>query len=311
MKRPLIDPDIAYLLGMVVARGTFVSGRGARDLIIALDFRNLEAQGVTTTVNVHDAITLAVAKVRDRLEEVLGESVACPSTTRSVRIKVRFRRPTIAWRVLRHLTGNRQSYKEFLVPPSLYSSDTSAQEEFIRGVADACGFIRPSNHYFGQHRVYFQVPNQNWLVPVQLCRLLQEKLRVPVQTIQWGHPNTREPRKVQVSTNYTGWAREHQIKIFAHDYLRAGFGFGYKQEILQELAAENAACGGLPTKLCNPLQKKRYRAKPPHPCEAAKILPPKLRGRHFNSFWEICRCLGCKQGVADPQGKLFPGGGQP
>lgn len=37
-------------------------------------------------------------------------------------------------------------------------------------------------------------------------------------------------------------------------------------------------------------------AKAPHPQEQHKRLPNVLRGKHFESYWEICLALGCRQG---------------
>ena len=40
-------------------------------------------------------------------------------------------------------------------------------------------------------------------------------LQVPVQNINYGHPNLRDPKN---KIGNRAWAKEHQMKIFAEDY---------------------------------------------------------------------------------------------
>lgn len=40
------------------------------------------------------------------------------------------------------------------------------------------------------HRVYFEIP-QNWELVTDFCNLLKS-VDIPVQNIDWGHPNMRD-----------------------------------------------------------------------------------------------------------------------
>jgi len=70
----------------------------------------------------------------------------------------------------------------------------------------------------------------------------------------------------------------------------------HKNEILKELAEENRK--NFPerkTKKCNPLTKKPKDRKT-HPEESSDKLPPELKGKHCDTYWQVCLELGCKQG---------------
>jgi len=297
-----IDPDLAYLYGLIFARGSFIESRETRTLLIELEFTNLEAEGITKKVNVREALTLGVYSITNRISDIIGEEVQVHATNHSVIIKINFPRRSMVWRAMREFTNNRDSFRAFELPDFFFEFEPIIHQEFIRGIADGCGFIRPSNRdQAGYHRVYIQITNRNWKLPVQLCKLIQGTMNVPVQVIQWGHPNTREPNRIDVDENHSTWAREHQIKIFAEDFQRIGFCFEYKQDILNELAEENIQNGHNQQRLCNPLRKKPRSPKPNHPCENSSLLPEEIKGRHFNSYFEICLALGCSQGKPSPQ----------
>ena len=137
--------------------------------------------------------------------------------------------------------------------------------------------------------------------------MLQQDLNVPVQNLQWGHPNVREPNVTK--SKGTSWAKEHQLKIFAEAFGRIGFYVPYKQRILEEFIIEDAKLGGTIPPKCNPNPKVREirKIKPKHPGEKDKHLPHGLRGKHFNAYWQICLAMGCQQcvQVVDPQQSLL------
>jgi len=128
---------------------------------------------------------------------------------------------------------------------------------------------------------------------VQLCHLLQERLNVPVSNIAWGHPNIRDPK---AKGGKEAWGREHQIRIYAHEFLRIGFSVDYKNKTLKELAKENIRrFPNMRANFCNPLKKKIRTKSISHKGEKVKDLPKEIRGKHFNAYWEICAELGCKK----------------
>lgn len=128
-------------------------------------------------------------------------------------------------------------------------------------------------------------------------------LSVPVQLIQWGHPNTREPYKRKKGT---AWAREHQLKIFAESFEPIGFYIEYKQRILEEFIEDDRMRFPGDVHFCNPNPDiRKYKKKPKHPEEKSSRLPLQVR-KHFNCYWQICTNLGCTQRKDVPRGNSLP-----
>jgi hypothetical protein len=287
-----LDPDVAYLLGLITARGSLLENPDRR-LIIEFPYSNLIVEGVKIKYDQDTQLKLGTSMIRDRLTELLETDVQVISTKGLVTILVRFFRNSIAWRNIKLYTQGKTSHSDFEIPPQIMEAPPDIQKEFVRGIADVAGYIRQSNNYFGKkRRVYIEIPNPNWILPVQLCHLLQVKLSVPVQLIQWGHPNTREPHKREKGTS---WAREHQLKIFAESFEPIGFYIEYKQKILKEFIEDDRKRFPGDLHFCNPNPKiRKYKEKPRHPEEKSRRLPPEVR-KHFDCYWQICTSLGCTQ----------------
>jgi len=298
-----LDPDVAYLLGMITARGKFIENRGNRTLIIDFPYKNLIAIGIKSKFDQETHLSISINVIRDRIYELIETDTKINKIDGSIQIVMRFLRNSMVWRNLRFLMQYRNTYEDFIIPEQIIQSDIELQKEYIRGIADVSGYIRHSNNYMGQkRRVYLEISNRNWFLPVQLCDLLQQKLDVPVQLIQWGHPNTREPNLNKPGTT---WAREHQIKIFAEAFEKIGFYVNYKNQILKEFIAEDLKLSGTIHK-CNPNPEiRRFKAKPPHVEENSNRLPDLLKGNHFDSYWQICTELGCTQRIDTGQYELL------
>lgn len=302
-----LDPDVAYFLGLIAIRGTLYEKDSEKRIVIEFPFKSLIAQGINKTFDQKQHIDIAVNHIRERLEELLEGHIQIKRSTSDVTFSVQFLRNSMTWRNIRYLFGDKTSYTQFEIPKSIYDSpDETIKLEFMRGVADAGGFVRKSNYHPNKkRRVYIEVTNSNWLLPIQLCALLQQHLDVPVQNLQWGHPNVRQPNVFKG----TAWAKEHQIKIFAESFAKIGFHVAYKQEILEEFIEADQQIDATLYPKCNPNPKiRKIRAKPKHPGENSNILPdPALRGRHFDAYWQICLALGCHQCVQvdDPQQSLL------
>lgn len=104
---------------------------------------------------------------------------------------------------------------------------------------------------------------------------------LPIQLITWGHPNMGRT------------FREHQINIFAVPFGEIGFSMPHKQAILQEFIDYDQK--NYPTKNYNPcVGRKKIRTKKPKDSrEDDERLDERLRGQHFNAYWQICKKLGC------------------
>lgn len=186
------------------------------------------------------------------------------------------------------LTEARKAHPLIPVPAQVLAPDVPREiaREFVRGYADVSGNIRVANRYVdGRYRVRLDVLNSpaDWSLPVRLCQLLQERLDVPLQLITWGHPNLGRE------------FREHQLNVFATDFLRVGFGIPFKQEVLEHLAKMDQQSGVRCQQDPCPGERRRRGRKPRSGEEQSMQLPPAIRGKHFNAYWQICRRVGCKR----------------
>ncbi|MBM3302908.1 MAG: hypothetical protein FJY85_23545, partial [Deltaproteobacteria bacterium] len=282
-----MDADVAYLAGLVIARGNIMETAGTRQLTITFPFSSLRAQGIQSTFDQETYIRLGLSDIRERLLNLLDTDVSIVRRETGVDFVIRFLRNSLGWRDIMLLTGGATSYAAFHVP-SVFFDSTLPQEwkrEFVRGYADVAGNIRHSNRYVdGRHRVRLDALNYptNWEIPVELCRLLQEHLEVPVQLITWGHPNMGRE------------FREHQINIFAKAFLRVGFTFEHKQRILEEFAGwDEDNTKAIDDDYC-PGSRRLTTHKPGDPAEnEADKLDQRLAGHHFDAYWQICKRLGC------------------
>ncbi len=294
-----IDGDVAYILGMIIVRGEFQKSSSSETLLIDFPYQLMNINGLpdgNLRFNQEKEIKLSLNKVRNKLEELLGTTVDLIEGSNVILLKANFSHATIGLRDLKLLTGNKTDYREFKVPDIIFSAPIDIQKEFIRGVADAASSPSYSDRdQAGIQRIVIQFSNQNWFLPIQICKLLQQHLDVNVQHILWGHPNVRCPNGVG-----TNWAKEHRMRIYAEEFIKIGFNFEYKQKILEELANYNInKNSGRRRKKCNPAAKHIRNMKPPHPDENSDRLPIELRGKHFDGAFQICLALGCDQGIKE------------
>jgi len=292
-----IDPDVAYFLGLVTARGELSDTGGVKRISIEFPFRNLEVEGIKKKIDQRDQILLSLDKAISRVNELTDINIRKNVEEHSVYLVLESLRSTLFWRNVSLLMKGKTTYYEFEVPDQIFDSDEQIKKEFLRGFADVAGSARFSNrNKWGKCRVYLDVLNstQNWKLPVQICHLLQDHLKIPVDTIAWGHPNIRDPNLKEYNAGRKdAWAREHQIKIFADDFEKVGFYMSHKQEILEELANYNREKDFGKAKFCNPPKRLSGKRKPKHPSENSDKLPTEIKGKHYDSYWQICAHLDC------------------
>jgi hypothetical protein len=298
-----MDPDVAYLLGLLLARGEFNVERDTRRLLVTFPYRQAKVPGASGLgPDRETAIRLGLDDIRNRVQELLETTVEIDRHEHEVTLRAVFTRNTIGWRDLRYLTGQKRHYTEFELPELVMSLDRETQVELMRGFADASSDPNPSDaDQSGRHRVVLQVQFGNWKLPVQICLLLQVGLGIPVSHVLWGHPNMR------ATSGGAGWAKETRIRIYAEDFAPVGFYFRYKQEVYTQLLRQNQKAGASAHALCNPKAKKvpARGKKRRHPDEKDDRLPAEMCGRHFNAYFQICKRLGCVQGRKPPQLEMF------
>lgn len=298
-----IDTDVAYLVGMITARGTFHQDGDVRRLVIQFPYRHeamTPVPGSEINVKREIALRLSLDSIRNRITELLEVDLRVQRKKHEISLSAIFPKETIGWRDLRFITGGKSSYVDFEVPEIMFDAGLDIQKEFLRGIADTS--CEPSYADRGQgerQRIVIQVQFGNWILPVQLCKLLQENINIPVSNVLWGHPNLRAPKGGK------SWAKETRIRIFAEAFEPIGFYFDYKQQIFEEMVRFNRERGYARPRECNPKTKKLRGRKPRHEDECSERLPDELRGKHFNGYYKICKALGCRQGKKGPQRELF------
>lgn len=308
-----MDNDVAYLLGMIFVRGTFQIDGDVRRLLIHFPYHLMEVRGLpgsTLKFEQETQIRLSLEDVRRRINELLEVNVDIERARNEVTLKATFTKNTMSWRNLRLLCNNKSNNSEFTVPDVMFNMPEDIQKEFIRGITDAAASPSYSDRdQIGMQRIVIQFQNPNWILPIQVCKLLQENLKVNVQHILWGHPNIRTPGKDEGKISGKSgetWAKEHRLRIYSDDFESIGFNFKYKQKILEEMVNYNLKDKNRNSKPCNPKTKKlRGDRKPKHHDERSKRLPACLRGNHFDAYFQVCQALGCLQGKPGPQLDIF------
>ncbi len=282
-----LDGDVAYLMGMVIGRGVITEKEGRWTVTVEFPFINPELEGYDQFAGF---VTSILTRTLPRVKSLLGEAVDISVVPeRKVQFTINLPSTHLVVRNFKQLLGEHFDYSEFTVPTVIEDASEEIAREFVRGFADVAGNIRRANRdQSGFHRVFLDVLSSNWTLPVQMCNLLQVKLKVPVHHILWGHPNLRDPRAKEP----TPARREHQIRIYAHDFLKIGFYIDHKQAVLETLAKENQTQEGEKrSSFCHGYR--RFRRKASHPAENDERLPEFLRGKHFDAYWQICAECGC------------------
>lgn len=197
---------------------------------------------------------------------------------------------------------NKYSFDSFVIPSSIYTSTTEHKKEFVNGLLDAAGFFNsggwyPRNgvHSNARMRAYFQIV-RNWDMPVLICNFLREHFALPIQTIDWGHPNIRDgAMKDYFESNTSSWSREHQVKFLPEYYLDIfHLRLEHKQKMFEELANHNKKAEFDSDENCSaPTKISTKQLKVYHAEEQSQKIPICTRS-HCDAFWQVCANMGCK-----------------
>jgi hypothetical protein len=203
------------------------------------------------------------------------------------------------WKFLTNLMGKDFHFHSGHIPKDVHSFDKSLQIEFINGVMDTSGFCnaggwlpRKGINSEIRQRVYFQIV-RNWGLTVEIDNFLRSEFNIPIQTIDWGHPNIRDANLVEaLAGKSSAYAREHQLKIYPEYLKDFKFRISSKQKMFKELLEHNIK-GGFHNKEDWFPPKKISTFKPHHPDELNPRMSLPVR-KHFDAFWQINYALGCK-----------------
>lgn len=310
------NPEFTYLLGMIVGKGTIIREKSNTEIRIEIPHKNLIIEGE----NAQRSVKASLTDIRDILDPLIDTRISVSSMESKTTLSFTKNNGNFLIREINRYLKNLASCKDFRIPKNVYDSALDIKKEFLRGICDVTAHVRSSNIFFKpyDHRVYIEIP-ANWFLVIDIANLLMD-LDIPVHTIDWGHPNIRDPKLEDYKKGRrNAWFREHQIKIFADEFEKVGFKIFHKMEALEKLGEINKKewDKSIREKISIPSsdeQRKKWRyrfghieinhhkyywerrqkkrTKPSHPMENDSKIPEIIRGKHFNSWREIAKALG-------------------
>lgn len=287
-----MNVEMAYLIGMILGNGEIQRNNSETRVTIDIPHKNLYTDDLK---DVQVYVKASTVDIRSIVEPLIGHNLLITQNKRStVMTFVKSNDEYITREILRFIGGGKY-HSTMRMDPELFSLTVDEKKALLRGVADVTGYIRKSNKAYGQkgaHRVYIEIPG-NWYMVIDIANMLKA-VDVPVQTIDFGHPNCRDGnlKKYNQGKPYF-WKKEHQVKIYANEFLPIGFNIQHKQEALEKYSEELL-------EYINPIKTHKFyweksvhkKMRPNHPHENDPILPDEIRGKHFESWTEIARLLG-------------------
>jgi hypothetical protein len=321
--------QLAYLAGLVVGRGRlFDSGR----VVIEFSHTNKSVSGIAhcpkcnsvatqknkiysckspqcshtgfePVQNTYDQVTETKESINKTiipfLKEGLDFEVSVMANLSITLLILDFNTSAKSWIELTDLLGTQFHFHFGHIPKKVLSYEKKLQIEFVNGLLDTSGFCnsggwlpRKGLNSEIRQRVYFQVV-RNWSLTVEIDNFLRSQFEIPIQTIDWGHPNIRDANLVDVQSGKTSaFAREHQLKVYPEYLKQFKFRISSKQKMFQELLEHNVY-GGFAGKEDWFPPKKIKAFKPYHPDEQNARMALSVR-KHFDAFWQINLALGCK-----------------
>lgn len=300
------EPQFCYLLGMLIGKGHIIrKNNNTTEFIIELPHKSLRINGKDASLYVK----ASVLDIKGMLDPFIGKTIHVESEEHKTQLSFVSDDSQMITIELLKLLGNMPSYKDMRIPSDVFQYPNYLKKEFLKGLADVTAHIRSSNMAYGEHsenRVYIEIPD-NWFLVVDIANLLKQ-IDIPVQDIDWAHPNFRDSNlsKYQQGNKYF-WKKEHQIKIYADQFLPVGFVIEHKEKRLEELAKENKTYWAQKNhrdQMTLEQAHHRYywetadscKSRPPHPMENDKSLPDVIRGKHFDSWKTLAKDLGYGKG---------------
>lgn len=287
-----MNNQMAYLVGMILGNGEVQRDIDSTTITIEIPHKNLkDDEGLEVSVYVKSSLI----DIRNVIEPLLGKSVKITQSKSATKVSFKKTNEDYTMREILRFIGCGVHHSSMTMNDELFNMSIDEKTELLRGVADVTGYIRKSNIAYGQegwHRVYIEIPG-NWQFVIDMANMLKT-LGIPVQTIDFGHPNFRDSNLKKYNERKTYyWKKEHQIKIWANEFLPIGFNIVHKQRALERYADE----------LLDYLDEHkthqfywekpiRVKKKPIHPMENDESLPEKIRGKHFDSWIQLAKELG-------------------
>lgn len=293
---------MAYLLGMVTGNGTIQRGATETTILIDIPHKKMETE-FQKDVGIY--VKASITDIRSILEPLLGTSLKFIQNPKVSVISFKKQNEDYLMREIMRYLKNATSSENVRISSEVFGFTTDERKQFIKGFADVTGYIRRSNYAFTEpnYRVYFEVPH-NWNLVIDFANLLKS-VDIPVQNIDWAHPNMRDGNLTKYRQGYPDfWKKEHQVKVWAVEYQPVGFAVIHKQEALDYFAGKQRffieehrkkKVSDVTHHYYWELSSKR-KQKPHHPGENDTFLPEEIRGKHYDSWVAIAAELGYNKG---------------
>lgn len=285
--------EMAYLVGMVLGNGEIQRDSLKSNITIDIPHKNLYTDDGSKDVKIY--VKASLIDIQSIVEPLIGKHLLVTQSEHSTKISFEKNNDEYVTREILRLVGAGKRHSTMRMNEEIFAFSKEEKKALVRGIADVTGYIRRSNIAYGQpgaHRVYLEIPG-NWYMVIDIANILKD-IDVPVQNIDFGHPNFRDPKLKKYNLGQTlYWKKEHQIKIFANEFLPIGFNIKHKQDALEKYAEELL-------KYNNPRSTHKFywekstrkKNRPIHPGENDESLPIEIRGKHFDSWTELAGALG-------------------
>lgn len=289
---------MAYLLGMITGNGEIQHGKTSVTISIDIPHKKLETE-FQKDVGIY--VKASITDIRQILEPLLGTALRfIQNPNISILSFTKPKEDYLIREILRYI-GYATSTDNIRISSEVFAFTTDERKQFVKGFADVTGYIRRSNYAFSEpnYRVYFEIPN-NWELVIDFANLLKS-IDVPIQNIDWAHPNMRDGNLTKYNQGKQNfWKKEHQIKVWAVEYQPIGFAVIHKQEALNYFAKKQQSYIETIQKKClSDVTHKYYwelvprkRKKLFHPSENDPSIPKIIRGKHYNSWTDIAKDMG-------------------
>ena len=295
-----MNNEMAYLLGMITGNGEIQRGSIDTTIVIEIPHKKLETE-FQKDVGIY--VKASITDIRQVLEPLVGTGLVFNQNANVSFISFTKRNEDYLMREIMRYIGRATSHENIRISPEVFNFTEDERKQCIKGFADVTGYIRKSNYFFDKkmHRVYFEIP-QNWGLVIDFCNLLHS-VDIPVQNIDWGHPNMRDGNLKKYKDGKPDfWKKEHQVKVWANEYEPIGFAVIHKNEALETFAQEQINFIEISkNKKASDVTHKYYweltgrkKVKPNHPSENDAFIPEQIRGKHYDSWKEIAKDLGYK-----------------
>lgn len=287
-----MNVEMSYLLGMILGNGEIKRGKSKTRVTIDIPHKNVYTDdGKDAAIYVKASLI----DIESIIKPLINTDITYITGTRSTQLTFEKSNDEYFMRELIRYIGAGTKHQTMKLHSDLFDLTSGEKRSLLRGFVDVTAYIRKSNIAFGkegQHRVYIEIPG-NWDMVIDIANMLKS-IDIPVQTIDFGHPNFRDSNVKKYNEGKKSyWKKEHQIKIWANEFLPIGFNIKHKQSALETYAGEQLRFMSPDTTHKFYWEKPiRKRKKPEHPAENDSSLPISIRGKHFESWTEIAEVLG-------------------